>query len=139
MLLQEAALDQMRHEQALQESDALPSTGAPDGKRSAIYNAEALHDALEDLQQSGDLEEWENAQTITAGPVEAVEDADDDLTRELSFYNQVACTVHFPAPVYSPTGRKPAHENTTMGTGFGCCKAGNRQISGSRHDLDAAA
>ena len=89
-VLQEAALDQLRHEQAVQESDAQPSTAAAEGKRSAIYNAEALHDALEDLQQSAEVAEWEDGQALTAETAEAVEDVEDDLTRELSFYNQVS-------------------------------------------------
>jgi hypothetical protein len=61
--------------------------GEPAGRR-AIYNVEAMHDKLEDF---GWIEEaaFDETQAITHGDPEQVKDVDDDLARELAFYNQV--------------------------------------------------
>ena len=58
-------------------------------ERQAIYNTEALHDRLEDISW---VEEhpWEATQVISQQQPTTVANIDDDLERELAFYNQVA-------------------------------------------------
>ena len=86
-LPQELALEQMRTEAAAGEGQQ-PAGGSVLGKRKAIYNVEALHELLEDLEYSKDAD-WHETQVLTAEEVEPLEDVDDDLSRELSFYEQV--------------------------------------------------
>lgn len=58
--------------------------GAP--AREPIYNTESLHDKLEDI--AWEDAEWVETQTITSGERCQVDNVDDDLARELAFYNQ---------------------------------------------------
>ena len=58
-----------------------------DAPRPAIYNVEALHDKLEDISWVEGAA-WGEAQAVTAGEATRVENVDDDLERELAFYNQ---------------------------------------------------
>jgi Eukaryotic rRNA processing protein EBP2 len=53
-----------------------------------IYNTEVLHDKLEDISWAED-QPWEETLAITSSAPTQVEDVDDDLERELAFYNQV--------------------------------------------------
>ena len=83
---QELALEQMRSEAVGQEG-LQPGGKSQLGKRKAIYNTETLHDLLEDLEYSKDTD-WHETQVVMAEEAEPLEDVDDDLSRELSFYNQ---------------------------------------------------
>lgn len=55
----------------------------------AIYNTEVMHDKLEDLAWTGD-QPWEETLAITSAAPTSIENIDDDLERELAFYNQAA-------------------------------------------------
>jgi rRNA-processing protein EBP2 len=52
-----------------------------------IYNTEALHDKLEDIAWSEE-QPWAETLAITSAQATHVDDVDDDLERELAFYNQ---------------------------------------------------
>jgi Eukaryotic rRNA processing protein EBP2 len=56
--------------------------------RRHIYNAEALHEKLEDIAWVEE-QPWEEGLVVTAAAPTRVDDVDDDLQRELAFYNQV--------------------------------------------------
>lgn len=56
-----------------------------------IYNQEALHDKLEEIMWEG--AEFVDTQATTSSKDEPIEDIEDDLQRELAFYNQV-CQPH---------------------------------------------
>ena len=64
--------------------------GAPSaaGKREPIYNVEAIHEGLEDLAWTEE-QAWDETLAITSCNAAEVQNVDDDLERELSFYNQV--------------------------------------------------
>ena len=87
-LPQELAFEQMQAE-----AGGKPGPASQLGKRKAIYNAEALHELLEDLEYS-QAADWHETQVLTAEAAEPLGDVDDDLSRELSFYEQAR-----PAPV----------------------------------------
>ncbi|CAK0780053.1 hypothetical protein CVIRNUC_004924 [Coccomyxa viridis] len=55
--------------------------------RPPIYNTEALHEKLEDISWPSEAA-WDESMVITGEDASMVEDVDDDLTRELAFYNQ---------------------------------------------------
>lgn len=57
-------------------------------EREPIYDVDALHEKLEDIAWS-ESAPWEATQVVTAEEPTRVEDADDDLQRELAFYQQV--------------------------------------------------
>jgi len=70
---------------ALAEAEAAPAEAE---ERQTIYNTEALHDKLEDI--SWTIEQpWVETQVITHAEATQVDSVDDDLARELAFYNQV--------------------------------------------------
>ena len=70
---------------ALAEAEAEPAEAE---ERQTIYNTEALHDKLEDI--SWTIEQpWVETQVITHAEATQVDSVDDDLARELAFYNQV--------------------------------------------------
>ncbi len=50
--------------------------------------ADALHEKLEDMAWI-DEQPWEESLLVTAAAPTQVQDVDDDLERELAFYNQV--------------------------------------------------
>ena len=58
--------------------------------REAIYNVEVLHDKLEDIGWSEE-QPWEESMALTSSEPVVLADAEDDLERELAFYNQVGC------------------------------------------------
>lgn len=62
------------------------SKGAP--LREAIYNVDALHDKLEDIAWSEE-QPWEESLALTGAAPTMVSNPEDDLERELAFYNQV--------------------------------------------------
>lgn len=66
--------------------------GTDPNEREPIYDVDALHEKLEDIAWSEDAP-WEATQVVTAEAPTHVEDADDDLQRELAFYQQVRCHV----------------------------------------------
>ncbi len=61
--------------------------GGEGEKRPAIYNVEAIHDKLEDVAWSEDRP-WDETLAVTSSAPTAVVNVDDDLERELAFYNQ---------------------------------------------------
>ena len=74
----------------LQEA-ALGLTGAKSHEREAIYNTEGIHDKLEEIAWTDEVA-WVETQALTCGETEQLEDVEDDLQRELAFYNQVRIT-----------------------------------------------
>lgn len=56
-------------------------------RRPPIYNMDAIHDKLEDIGWTMEVD-WSEHQSITSAEPTKVENVDDDLERELSFYNQ---------------------------------------------------
>lgn len=66
--------------------------GAAPQRRPAIYNVEVLHDKLEDVGWSEEAA-WDETLALTAAEPTAVGNPEDDLERELAFYNQVRCSV----------------------------------------------
>lgn len=63
------------------------SVSAP-ARRPPIYNTAALLEKLDDIAWTAQAG-WQDTQVITGTDAEQVEDVEDDLTRELSFYSQV--------------------------------------------------
>ncbi|KAG2496308.1 hypothetical protein HYH03_005541 [Edaphochlamys debaryana] len=57
------------------------------GGRRVIYDMDALHEKLEDIGWTSEAE-WDETQAITADEATKVANVDDDLARELAFYNQ---------------------------------------------------
>lgn len=57
------------------------------GVRKAIYDVDGLHETLEDIGWTTEAP-WDETQVITGKDEAQVDDVDDDLARELSFYNQ---------------------------------------------------
>lgn len=70
---------------ALAEAEAAP---AAEGERQSIYNTDAMHDKLEDISWSTE-QPWVETQVVTHAQPTVVNNVDDDLARELAFYNQV--------------------------------------------------
>lgn len=56
-------------------------------ERGVIYNVEALHDKLEEFGWS-EQERWEETLVVTTPEPVGVENVEDDLEREMAFYNQ---------------------------------------------------
>eukprot|EP00775_Hariotina_reticulata_P003949 gene3949-4203_t len=61
--------------------------GTAAAQKQHIYNTDALHEKLEDMAWV-DEQPWEESLAITAAQPTHVADVDDDLDRELAFYNQ---------------------------------------------------
>ena len=74
---------------ALAEAEAGRAAPVVEQERQKIYNADALHDKLEDISWSSE-QPWVETQVITHTEATAVDNVDDDLARELAFYNQVS-------------------------------------------------
>ena len=74
------------------EEDELDDDGAPprdgDGSRAPTYDVDGIHEKLEDIGWTQEVA-WEETQAITSAAACEVADVDDDLERELAFYNQV--------------------------------------------------
>ncbi|KAL6761298.1 eukaryotic rRNA processing protein EBP2-domain-containing protein, partial [Haematococcus lacustris] len=64
----------------------LKKKGSQKPEREPIYDVEGMHEKLEDFGW-GDVA-WEETQAITHDDPKQVEDADDDIARELAFYTQ---------------------------------------------------
>lgn len=56
-------------------------------KREAIYNSDVIHDKLEDIAWTGE-ESWGETLSLTSTTAVQITNVDDDLERELAFYNQ---------------------------------------------------
>lgn len=56
-------------------------------RREAIYNAEVMHEKLEDIGWS-EQAAWSETLALTSDAPSAIRSVDDDLERELGFYNQ---------------------------------------------------
>jgi hypothetical protein len=69
-----------------EDEDAAPGSDKKE-KRPAIYNVDAIHDKLEDIGWTMEVD-WSEHQSITAEEKTKVDNVDDDLERELAFYNQ---------------------------------------------------
>ncbi|DBB00534.1 TPA: hypothetical protein ACH3X3_002233 [Trebouxia sp. C0006] len=79
-----SSMDEEEAAVALAEAEAAPAEAE---ERQTIYNTEALHDKLEDI--SWTIEQpWVETQVITHAEATQVDSVDDDLARELAFYNQ---------------------------------------------------
>jgi hypothetical protein len=61
----------------------------PSGAREPIYNIDGLHEKLEDIGWAMEAP-WEETLIITDNNEEQVDNVEDDLERELAFYNQVS-------------------------------------------------
>lgn len=70
---------------------ALAEAEAAEGQRQSIYNTDALHDKLEDISWTTE-QPWVETQVITHAEPTVVDNVDDDLARELAFYNQVTAS-----------------------------------------------
>ena len=57
-------------------------------KREQTYNVEGMHEKLEDIGWTEEAA-WDETLMITTEQPTHVENVDDDLARELAFYNQV--------------------------------------------------
>ena len=66
---------------------ALAAAGSK-AQRPRINNAEALEEALEEIAWPAEAP-WDEAQAVTSQTPTHVANVDDDLERELAFYNQV--------------------------------------------------
>ncbi len=62
--------------------------GAGPSKREHVYNIDGLHEKLEDIGWTGEAA-WEETLMVTSDVGTKVGNVDDDLERELAFYNQV--------------------------------------------------
>ena len=82
-LWQQAILAQARHASALLQDNPLEKLQENKG----IYNQEALHDKLEEIMWEG--ADFLDTQATTSSADEPIQDIEDDLQRELVFYNQV--------------------------------------------------
>lgn len=69
---------------ALDEDAGVSGAGAD---REPIYDADGMHERLEDIAWTEEAA-WEETQAITSTASCQVENVDDDLSRELAFYNQ---------------------------------------------------
>jgi hypothetical protein len=58
-------------------------------EREPIYNVDLIHEKLEDISWTEEAG-WFEVQAVTATKSTTVENVDDDLSRELAFYNQVS-------------------------------------------------
>ncbi|KAG2429818.1 hypothetical protein HXX76_010602 [Chlamydomonas incerta] len=81
----EEELDEELDEE-MEEEDEDGEPGAP-GKRPATYNMDAIHEKLEDIGWTSEVD-WEETQAITTEAPTQVANVEDDLARELAFYNQ---------------------------------------------------
>lgn len=71
---------------ALQEAALEASTGK--ARRARIYNTDALQEALEEIAVPEGLP-WDEMMVMTSDEPTVVANVEDDLERELAFYNQV--------------------------------------------------
>ncbi|GLI67249.1 hypothetical protein VaNZ11_011431 [Volvox africanus] len=62
-------------------------TGQKGRKRQVIYDVDALHERLEDIGWTTEAD-WEESLAVTSEKPTVVGNVDDDLARELAFYNQ---------------------------------------------------
>lgn len=86
------------------------ANGAAPAKRKPIYDVEGLHDKLEDIAWADDAP-WEEAQAITGDAPTQVDDVEDDLGRELAFYNQALAAAASAIARFEASGapwRRPA-------------------------------
>lgn len=72
---------------ALAEAEAVPAAAE---ERQSIYYTDALHDKPEDISWTAE-QPWVETQVVTHTEATQVDSVDDDLARELAFYNQVKC------------------------------------------------
>ena len=72
----------MQEEEEEEHGAAGPST------REHIYDVDSMHEKLEDIGWTSEAA-WDETLMITSNDAAQVDDVDDDLARELSFYNQV--------------------------------------------------
>jgi len=83
--------------QSEEEEDEEEDTSGSDGEgraaaapreRKPIYDADAIHEKLEDIAWAEE-QAWEETQVVTGEEPTEVDNVEDDLGRELAFYNQV--------------------------------------------------
>ena len=75
----------LKEEQARAEAEEEAAAAAPE--REPIYNKEALAEALEDIAWPAGVS-WVEAQAVYSAEATEIADVEDDLSRELAFYNQ---------------------------------------------------
>ncbi|EFJ48581.1 hypothetical protein VOLCADRAFT_104643 [Volvox carteri f. nagariensis] len=61
--------------------------GQPGQTRQAIYNVDALHERLEDIGWTTEVD-WDETLAVTSEQPTTIGNIEDDLARELAFYNQ---------------------------------------------------
>ncbi|GAB4815830.1 hypothetical protein N2152v2_002876 [Parachlorella kessleri] len=81
--------EQSEDEELALELAAQKEQEAKDAKREAIYNADVMHDKLEDIAWTEE-QPWEETLAVTSSNPVHIENVDDDLERELAFYNQAS-------------------------------------------------
>eukprot|EP00887_Chlorella_sp_A99_P000133 scaffold16.g133.t1 len=87
-----AALEMQRERAAAGGAAAAGTSGAAQQlllEREPIYNTDAMHDKLEDIGWT-DQAAWEETLALTSAAPTEVANVDDDLERELAFYNQAS-------------------------------------------------
>jgi hypothetical protein len=105
----------------------------PAGARKPIYNVDGLHEKLEDIAWAEE-HGWEETQVVAAEEPTVVDNIDDDLGRELAFYNQVG------SPWLTTKGRPDQPEagaaRAASGGGFqrAAVKVGRRHVCVRGHD-----
>ncbi|CAL5221811.1 g4067 [Coccomyxa viridis] len=80
-------VDEDEDEELLSPAERRAKRIAESAARPPIYNAEAMHEKLEDISWPSEAA-WDESLVITGEDTAQVENIDDDLSRELAFYNQ---------------------------------------------------
>lgn len=82
--------EELSDEELLEEQQALYGSQLPregGALRTAVYDADALHEKLEDIGWTQEVE-WDETLSITSSQPSDVKNIDDDIERELVFYKQ---------------------------------------------------
>ncbi len=82
-----------------------PGSGGADGpagRRPATYDMDSMHSKLEDIGWADEVE-WDETLAVTGEAATVVDNVEDDLGRELAFYNQVRRSLCYNTP-YMYTG-----------------------------------
>ena len=77
------------NEEVEEEDEGEEGGDAGPSKREHIYNMDGMHEKLEDIGWTGEAA-WDETLMITTAVPTHVDNVDDDLARELAFYNQAS-------------------------------------------------